>query len=194
MSDTDTIPSLAESYIQVLTDEHRHMSWLLSCLEAVSELMLTSGDVDIDRLDDIMQYVAHYPDLFHHPREEVLFRQLRRLNPRFADQINHATREHREMTQMSARIDAMVKAIEAGELIEKKQLVVRIREYVVMVRRHMAREEKELFEPALSNLSSETWQAILDEFSDSQSHVPATGEMQESYDRLYAEVASSDKP
>lgn len=193
MTEAASIPSLAESYIQVLKDEHRHMAWLLSCLEAVSEQLLETGDVDIERLDDIMQYVAHYPDLFHHPREEVLFRQLRRVNPRFSDQINHATREHREMTQMSSKIDAMVKSIEAGELVETKQLVVRVREYVALVRRHMSREEKELFEPALERLSEESWAEVLEEFSESQVQAPPDGELQHSYDRLYAEVVGEER-
>ena len=40
-------------------------------------MLCENGDEsDYQLMKDIMHYMRHYPDLFHHPREDVLFGEL----------------------------------------------------------------------------------------------------------------------
>lgn len=184
---------LAESYLQVLCDEHRHMALLYSCLEDMADQLGRGEDVDVSRLHDIMRYVSHYPDLFHHPREEVLFRRLRRVSPRFADAINHATREHKELRALADRIDMLVQTLEADQVLDRRQLVQQLREFIALGRRHMGREEAELFRPALAQLDAETWEHVIEDYAALSPEMDGNRDMQESYARLYEEVVCTEQ-
>lgn len=184
---------LAESYLQVLCDEHRHMALLYSCLEDMADQLGCGDDVEVSRLHDIMRYVSHYPDLFHHPREEVLFRRLRRVSPRFADAINHASREHKELRALADRIDGLVQGMEGDEVIDRRQLVQQIREFIALGRRHMEREECELFRPALVKLDADAWKHVLEDYAALHPDLEGNREMQKSYERLYEEVVYLDE-
>lgn len=185
---------LAERYLEVLCDEHRHMALLYACLEDIAAQLAGGSDIDVARMHDIMRYVSHYPDLFHHPREEVLFRQLRRVSPRFSDAINHVHREHKELRALANQIESLVQAMELDEVHDRTQLILQIKEFISLGRRHMAREEQELFTPALDQLSVECWATVLEDYTALSPDLDSAHAMQDGYERLYEDVVHSDSP
>ena len=134
-----------------------------------------------------MQFVAHYPDLLHHPREEVLFRHLRSHAPDLADAINYTTREHREMSRIASEISGLIFSVNAGEVIDKALLVERIRDYVSLSRKHMQREERVLFFPSLKLLDEDVWDRLIDEFNQEHPASASSAKLDAQYRALYRE-------
>ena len=66
-------PGKLSSLLDTLYNEHRYILSLLDNLEQQS-LRLKSGKVpDYQLLLDSIDYLTHYPDRYHHSREDLLF-------------------------------------------------------------------------------------------------------------------------
>jgi hemerythrin-like domain-containing protein len=64
---------------QILTalhDDHRNYTRLLTVLKNDIDKLSDSATADFIRLYDIMNYMTNYPDVSHHPVEEIILAHL----------------------------------------------------------------------------------------------------------------------
>ena len=64
-----------------LRDDHRNISTILDVLQSVAERADAGEDPDFELVDDIMRYMTVYPDAVHHPKEDVVYGELRKRRP-----------------------------------------------------------------------------------------------------------------
>ena len=62
--------------IEMLYSEHSHFLSLLDTLEQETEKLKPGKVPDYHLLLDIVDYLTHYPDQYHHPREDLLFAKM----------------------------------------------------------------------------------------------------------------------
>ena len=74
-----TIPTT--QLLAELRRDHANVSLLLEILEEQSQRLLAMERPDYDVMDDIMHYMTSFADAVHHPKEDVLYRRLRKLRP-----------------------------------------------------------------------------------------------------------------
>ncbi len=53
--------------------DHAHIARLMSLLEEQIQLIHAEENPDAPLMQDIMAYMTHYPDLIHHPLEDLIF-------------------------------------------------------------------------------------------------------------------------
>jgi hemerythrin-like domain-containing protein len=71
------VPAILD-HLQV---DHRNMRQLLRILEEEIDAYNVGRPGDFDLMKQILEYTLHYPNLIHHPREEMLFRRLLERDP-----------------------------------------------------------------------------------------------------------------
>ena len=64
--------------MEELQRDHKRIDKVLTLLESQIEALENDGDPDLALLQDALDYVEHYPDLIHHPREDVIYTAFRR--------------------------------------------------------------------------------------------------------------------
>ena len=142
--------------IEALKEEHASMRTLLDLIEREVE---RDGGPDYGLLHEIMVYCRTYPDQFHHPKEDLIYRAICRHDPRATPAIDDLEAEHEELAIASGEFAQLVEQAAAdGEPPQSFREVALA--FVAQYRRHIAKEDAEFFPSALEILSPEEWREI----------------------------------
>lgn len=128
-----------------LREDHRNMAIVLNLLDALVDEMEAGGDPDFELFDEIMRYMTIYPDAVHHPKEDVVYEQLREKRPDLTDGLDHVPDDHREIAELGSLLRDEVEAINAGAAVRREKMIADTAAYVTRLRGHMRWEEEDLF-------------------------------------------------
>jgi hemerythrin-like domain-containing protein len=145
----------------LLREEHRNIAKLVALLEEQARIFEGGEQVpDFDVIRDILDYCANHSDRYHHPMEDVVFRRLVEREPSCGQAVEGLLAEHHDLTELTRRTLEAVGEVAVQQQIPREQVVHLIRQYADTLRRHMGREETELFPLAERYLTGEDWAAI----------------------------------
>jgi len=140
--------------IQTLYSEHRHFESLLESLELEAARLKPGKIPDYHLMLDAVDYLKHYPDEYHHPREDALFRALLKRDEKFADRLERLEREHETLRYYNDRLHGELSRIAEGAAVDRAELRQDILRYVAGYRQHMEYESTEIFPAARGSLSA----------------------------------------
>ncbi len=134
-----------EQLMNGLRGDHRNMVMLLDLLEAEINRLATSGEPDYDLLRDIMLYVTEYPDVVHHPKEDIIYRQLKSLRPEIHTDLECVETDHQYIEESGRKLRNGIEAISIGANLNREELIEKFYHYMDQHREHMYWEEINLF-------------------------------------------------
>ena len=147
--------------IQTIRMEHFNIASVLACLaHCLREIEAGHWRVDHRLLEAVVHYLEHYPEIYHHPKEEdYLFAAMLKRQPDLAKKLDMVHEEHVKGARMLAELS---EAQVAYSLDEKAfpQFKAAAEAYLVFERKHMQREERELLPLAMRILHEEDWREI----------------------------------
>ncbi len=94
-----------------LRDEHRNLARLLDLLARELNTFKESGRPDYDLVEIILEYCQHYPDLCHHPKEDMIFEKLQARDPATANIIGNLKLEHEKRSTLTWRFSSAVRNV-----------------------------------------------------------------------------------
>ncbi|MHB9023318.1 MAG: hemerythrin domain-containing protein [Armatimonadota bacterium] len=150
---------------QQLRDEHEGIKTVLSVLEKLADEMQQGRQVNLDHLDQIIDFLRTFADRCHHGKEEeLLFPALREAGiPVEGGPIGVMLNEH---DQGRGYIQGMVNALQrlrAGE-DTRKSLAQHALNYVSLLQAHIQKENMVLFPFAEARLSETDHERLAHEF------------------------------
>jgi len=170
-----------------LRGDHRNMAMLLDLLDAEIDRLADSGEPDFDLVRDIMLYVTEYPDVVHHPKEDIVYRHLKSLRPEIHTELERVETDHQYIEEFGQKLRSSVEAISIGANINRDELIEKCHHYMEQLREHMYWEETELFSLADELQHFGDWSEVLlknNEISD-----PLFGSrVERKYGRLLARI------
>ena len=128
-----------------LRQDHRNMTVLLNLLEEQADKVYDEQSADFGLMLDIMHYMTVYPDTVHHPKEDILYAELRAARPDLTEGLSHVSEEHHTIAEQSLSLRDKLEQIDAGDMVKRKAVVADAVRYVESLRRHMRWEETDLF-------------------------------------------------
>lgn len=131
--------------MQELRKDHRNMALVLNILDGIASSAKAGEDPDFELIDEIMRYMTVYPDAVHHPKEDVVYAELKKSRPDLAVDLEDVPADHREIAELGSRLRDDVEAIIAGAAVRRENFVKDTSEYVRHLRNHMQWEEEDLF-------------------------------------------------
>lgn len=147
--------------IVTLQDEHRYMILLLKTLEEQLQASDLSAPEEYFLIQDIVRYLHEYPDVVHHPTEDLLFDKLVRRKPDTEKDIVWLRRDHDKLSANTAEILQMLDDAAEQQTPKAAEAVrVELKKYIGRLRRHMRFEEAQVFPGAVQCLANKDWQAI----------------------------------
>lgn len=149
--------------INHLQIDHQNISRLLSLLEEQTANLEAGEYTDLQLIADIMHYFVNYPDIQHHPREDLIFSSLREKASDLDDVIEEITREHKTMAEDSIRIQEEISQMQGNAIISREKIVNDLKNYINIYYSHIEKEESKLFSLAMTILTDNDWQKINDE-------------------------------
>jgi hemerythrin-like domain-containing protein len=138
--ESDTRQLLSE-----LREDHRNMALVLNVLESTVETATNGEDPDFELIGEVMRYMTVYPDAVHHPKEDVVYAELKKQRPDLTEGLDDVPEDHKQIAALGSKLREDVEAIVAGAAVRREQFIVDALKYVGRLRSHMIWEEEDLF-------------------------------------------------
>lgn len=146
--------------IAVWHAEHLRFARLLDFLEQQVAIFHDGQDPDYELMRDVVYYLHHYADRYHHPREDVAFACLARREPEMRLEINRLLQEHRVMAAAGETLLKHLEDILKDTVIERATVEAAAATYLVYYRHHLNAEEREILPRAAQLLRPEDWAIV----------------------------------
>ena len=132
--------------LEELREDHRNMALVLNILDRIAADAESGEDPDFEFVDEIMRYMTVYPDAVHHPKEDVVYDELKKSRPNLTLDLDDVRAEHRKIAILGNKLRDDVEAIVAGAAVRRENFVNDASDYVQHLRKHMQWEEEDLFQ------------------------------------------------
>lgn len=146
--------------IDALHTDHVNFSRLLRLLEQQAEV-LKAGDLpDFEIMFDTVDYLQNYADLYHHPREDLIFRYFLERSDVMRDELHELTSQHRALWEQTNRLRQAIDGILHGEIVARAAFIDRIMDYVDRQQAHLNAEEGHILPFLRESLGDEDWECL----------------------------------
>ena len=145
----------AQELMTELRLDHRNMAAVLEVLQSIVEEMEANKDPDFELFDEIMRYMTVYPDAVHHPKEDIVYEQLRSKRPDLSDGLDHVPDDHNDIAHLGSLLRDEVEAINAGAAVRREKMIEDTVAYILRLRNHIRWEEDDLFKRVDKMLADE---------------------------------------
>lgn len=146
--------------LEQLYRDHRNMRELLDVIETLLGSHADRPSPDIELLRDVMEYTLNYPDLVHHPKEDLIYNRIIARDPSARDEIGDLVADHAALSAKARGVADALRFIWRDGELSRDWLEKLIRGFVDATRRHMESEEQIVFPLALRKLDDADWLSI----------------------------------
>jgi len=140
--------------------EHVNFATLLDLLEAQLDHFHRGEAPDYEMMLDIMFYMTHYPDVLHHPKEDLAFARIAERASKARPIVDGLAEEHARMKRDGNALVVALDDIVNGSVTSREHVEAPGRAYIEAFRSHMDKEEAEILPLAAEVLDREDWAAI----------------------------------
>ena len=146
--------------VAIWQGEHVNFATLLDLLEDQLDLFHHDKRPDYQMMLDIMFYMTHYPDVLHHPREDLAFARILELDVNTRPIVEDLAEQHVRLKDFGSALVRSLENIIDGSITSRDRVEVPGRAYIAEFRSHMLKEEKEVLPLAAKLFSEADWAAI----------------------------------
>lgn len=171
-----------------LRDDHKKLARLMDLIAREVRIFDSGEAPDYELVSNILDYTQNYPDLYHHPIEDLVLAKLRQRDPDAVASIGALDQEHEKLGALTRRFAAALHNVMQDAELPRDWFVEVASDYLTFQRRHMQMEEVVFFPPALRALTDQDWQDIRDAITLPDDPLFGDGEEQTKYDRLHQEI------
>ena len=152
--------------IDFLRQEHRNIEKLLLVLEQELSLFARGERPDYEVIRAVIAYFEVYPDAYHHPQEDMVFKKLKARDPAAAASVGDLAAEHRSGAERLRRVAQAVQGVLMDREILRQTVDGIIRDFIARERQHVAMEERVFFPAAIVALQPQDWAEIASTLTD----------------------------
>jgi hemerythrin-like domain-containing protein len=152
--------------IERLSREHRNIEKLLAVLERELEVFDRGDRPDYEVIRAIISYFEVYPDVYHHPQEDLVFAKLRARDPAAAVKVGDLAGEHQKGAERLRRVAHAVDNVLADRDVLRQNVDTIVRDFIEHERRHMMMEDRDFFPAALKTLKPQDWTELASAVTD----------------------------
>ena len=146
--------------IDLLRREHRNIEKLLLVLEKELNVFDRGEQPDYEVIRAVIAYFEVYPEIYHHPQEDVVFRKLQARDSAAAAVIGDLAAEHRRGAERLRKVSQAIETVLADRIIPRQAVDSIIRDFIGRERQHIAMEERAFFPAAVAALQPQDWSEI----------------------------------
>lgn len=152
------------SIIDQLQTDHRNIAGLLKILDAQLDAIKQVRDPDYPLIGLILDYLLTYPDLVHHPKEDLIYQMLLSRMPEIRDSLDDLELEHEVLASLTREFADLLRDVNAGATVSREALVKAGETFVQTYRDHMLTENVGVFVMARKHLTAEDLRLAAVEF------------------------------
>jgi hemerythrin-like domain-containing protein len=157
---------MALPIIHMLKHEHRTIERVLRAMEGLSFRLACKERVPAEALSEVVDFIGHFIDGYHHPKEEThLFPLLQKQGiVREGGPLGVIEHEHRIERHFIDQLQAAVQGLQADNEPCRQRFIEAARKYIAHLTTHMQQEEAILFRLAEELVDASDSQAAVSGF------------------------------
>jgi len=140
--------------------EHSNFAHLLDLLEKNLVAFHTDSPPDYDLLIDIVGYLRHFPDRYHHPREDIAFACLAKRDAAMKPMLERLRTEHRQIAAAGDKLQGLLAAASEDALASRQEIESTAQAYLAAYRQHIATEDVNVLPHAGALLTDDDWAEV----------------------------------
>ncbi|MCC8959666.1 hemerythrin domain-containing protein [Bradyrhizobium sp. Pear77] len=152
--------------IDRLLGEHRNIDLLLVALQRELEIFEHGIRPDYEVIRAIISYFEVYPEVYHHPQEDLIFSKLKTRDPDATAMVGDLAHEHQDVIDRLHRIARAIDGVLADREVLRQDVGNIVRDFIVRERHHMMWEERDFFPAARKALSARDWTEVASSLTD----------------------------
>lgn len=172
--------------IRVLQAEHKKLATLLQVMDNLHCEMVAGRSPDFPLLHEIGDYLQGYPDQVHHPKEDLIYRRLRKREPSPDDGPGNLVHEHEDLSNLTAGFVRILDETEKNPETWAEEFQGEMRKLIDYYKHHMEMEEKFFFPAAKQRLTKNDWAEVT--YAISEQVDPLFDEATAKFERLREEI------
>ena len=149
-----------------LHKDHMNFAKLIAFLDKQLTLLEDCKHPDIVTTLDAIKYMKNYPDVVHHPLENVVFEYYLKNYQEVREEVLQLLEEHQEIPVLTDKLLATLEAVLADEPQDRQVLCNNLKAYLSIQKEHMDSEEASIFPMLDSKLDDKDWENIKSELAD----------------------------
>jgi len=149
----------AEKYLRGLREDHARFSRVLSMVGRDAQRLLDEPEAVLPLFSEAVDYVVHFQNIYHHPREEVMFAKVADASESLAAASARLSQEHELTDRAGEELLATLRRASRSdsERSTRRELARRLERFAQSMRTHIAQEEEILYAEAWETLSPSDW-------------------------------------
>ena len=151
--------------IDRLCQEHRNMEMLLVVLERELEIFDRGDRPDYEVVRAVISYFELYPEVYHHPQEDLVFAKLKLRDPAAAAKVGNLALEHQKGAERLRRVAQAIDSVLTDREVLRQNVDNIVRDFIEHERRHIVMEDRDFFPAALKALEPQDWTEIASAFT-----------------------------
>lgn len=179
------------SLIQSLYEDHRHFVGVLYHLEREVKALggLLYSKPNFDAILDIFDYIKVYPQVWHHPIEDIIYEKLLSKDVPNPGAIADLMEEHGILDMLTDYIHDLVNRMSQGADIPAIRLVRKTNEFIQRQLKHINQEQCTFFPLVEQCFDDDDWEDVQRRL---EGQVNAAGEVRwQEYKSLYKSIVGS---
>jgi len=145
-----------------LREDHKNMARLYDLIGRELKVFKTGELPDYELVKKILDYCLTYPDQYHHPKEDLIFKKLQARDPSTADVIGNLATEHENLASFTWRFATALGNVLEDEQLPRDWFIDLANDFLSFSRRHMQMEEVLFFPAARKQLTRGDWAELDD--------------------------------
>ena len=146
--------------LDILYRDHENMKKMFAVLEAELAAFDHGDPPDYDLVVDILDYCITYPDLYHHPLEDLIMERVKEREPKAAKWAVDLHDEHNRLMAQTRLFLGLVHDVRQQHEVARATFSKEGAAFLAAYRKHMRYEDEELFAAAARKLTDKDWKEI----------------------------------
>lgn len=141
--------------------EHAQFARLLNLLDRQITAFHEGEQPNYELMHDIVFYLKHYADRFHHPAEDVAFARIAAKDPGMRAKLARLLQEHRVIDAHGSALLERLAQVTSDALAPRGELESAAATYLVYYRHHLMAEERDIIPRAQVLMTDSDWAAVV---------------------------------
>ncbi len=140
-----------------LHEDHKNFIKLLEFMDDQASKIEKGEHADLESLLCAVQYMKEYPDLVHHPLEELVFDYFKSHHNDLDKELHEIKNEHETMPSLTEKLYLLLDGAIKGHPESREILFDYLIKYISIQKEHMNEEEGHVYPTIRSTLTDDEW-------------------------------------
>jgi hemerythrin-like domain-containing protein len=149
-------------YLRGLREDHARFSRVLSMIGRDARRLVDEPEAVLPLFAEAVDYVVRFQNVYHHPREEIMFAKIAEKSETLAAAASTLSREHQATADAGKELLSLVERVSGApsRRPDREQLARRLERFARSMRGHIAQEEEILYSQAWAELTPQDWDGL----------------------------------